>query len=338
MTIRLSSRLFEWLAIVAASVVMCAVLGDDQGHADEPLVQKLLISFTFTASIWEGNRMLFGVMRRRWPRPDQTVRRLAEQIPVQIVFTIVTSLLLKTVLGVLLPECRTDAADMLKQALFNLMPTAVVTLFYESRYFFVEWKANLTRVESLARTAAQSQLDALRQQLDPHFLFNSLNTLAALIDDDEPAQAQRYLSQLADVYRYVLLAKDRDTVPLHEELAFVDAYIALNKVRFRENLLVENTIPASSHQRRVAPLSVQTLVENALKHNVISREHPLALRLEAAGPDTIRVANPVRPKALLAPGTRVGLANLVRRYALLTTTPVEVSAEGGEFQVSLPLL
>jgi LytS/YehU family sensor histidine kinase len=109
-------------------------------------------------------------------------------------------------------------------------------------------------------------------------------------------------------------------------------------VRFRDNLLIENTIPLASHHRHVAPLSVQTLVENALKHNVISREHPLALRLESAGPDAIRVANPVRPKSLLAPGTRVGLRNLVSRYALLSTQPIEITTANGEFSVSLPLL
>lgn len=298
----------------------------------------VLIALIFTIVIWEGNVAILAAARQRFPRPDQTARRFLVQVPGHAAYTLVAGSALKWGVTQLFPGEICDSAALANAFMINLIPTSIVALIYEAVYFFQQWKANLTRVEALVRTAAQTELAALRQQLDPHFLFNSLNTLAALIDDEKPAVAQQYLSQLADVYRYVLLAKDHETVPLHEELAFVDAYIALNKVRFRENLRVENTIPVTSHQRRVAPLSVQTLVENALKHNVISREHPLALRLEAAGPDAIRVANPIRTKALLAPGTHTGLRNLVSRYALLTPRAVEVSAEGGEFRVSLPLL
>ncbi len=304
----------------------------------EHFIPGIFIALTITMVLWEGNVFILNQGRRRYPRPDQIGHRFLVQIPAHILFTLVAGSSVKWVLAQIVPGMICDAPAMATAFLFNLIPTGLVVLIYETVYFYQQWRSNLLRVEALARTAAQSELEALRQQLDPHFLFNSLNTLAALIDEEDPAAAQQYLSQLADVYRYVLLAKDRETVPLHEELAFVDAYLALNKVRFRENLLVENTIPATSHQRRVAPLSVQTLVENALKHNVISREHPLALRLEGVGPDSIRVANPVRPKALLAPGTRTGLRNLISRYALLCTKPVEISTLNGEFSVRLPLL
>ncbi len=301
-------------------------------------VPGVFIALIFTTVIWEGNVFILNVARERFPRPDQTSRRFLLQIPAHILYTLVAGTVVKFALAQVIPYMLCDMPSLAHSFLMNLIPTSLVVLVYETVYFFQQWKANLTRVEALARTAAQSELEALRQQLDPHFLFNSLNTLAALIDDAHPAAAQQYLSQLADVYRYVLLAKDRETVSLQEELVFVDAYLALNKVRFRENLLIENTIPVSSHQRRVAPLSVQTLVENALKHNVISREHPLEVRLEGAGPDAIRVANPVRPKSLLAPGTRVGLRNLISRYALLSKHPIEISTLNGEFSVSLPLL
>ncbi len=298
----------------------------------------IAIALLFTTVLWEGNVVILRVARHRFPRPDQTGRRFLAQIPAHVLYTLVSGSLIKLGLARIIPAVVCNMPTLAHSFLMNLIPTALVVLVYETVYFFQQWKDNLMRVEALARAAGQRELEALRQQLDPHFLFNSLNTLAALIDEADPAAAQQYLSQLADVYRYVLLAKDRDTVPLHEELAFVDAYVALNKVRFRENLLVENTIPVASHQRRVAPLSVQTLVENALKHNVVSREHPLALRLEAAGPDAIRVANVVRPRALLVPGTRVGLRNLISRYALLTPAPIHVSTDEGEFRVSLPLL
>jgi hypothetical protein len=300
--------------------------------------RHLIVALLFTTVLWEGNFWILSNLRQRFPRPDQTARRFLMQLPAHIVFTLVAGSTLKWLLSQVMPEVLCSPLALANGFVLNLIPTGLVVLVYETVYYFQEWKINLQRVEALARAAAQSELAALRQQLDPHFLFNSLNTLAALIDDEEPAQAQQYLSRLADVYRYVLLAAERETVSLREELAFVDAYVALNKVRFRENLIVENTIATEAHQRRVAPLSVQALVENALKHNIVSRELPLTLHLESAGPDTIQVRNPVRLRATLEPGTRTGLRNLVSRYGLLTAIPVEINTNGGEFRVSLPLL
>lgn len=297
----------------------------------------VFISLLFTTLLWEGNLVILNAARRRFPRPDQIVQRFLWQVPAHIVFTLVAGSTIKWVLAQVIPDELCNGQVLAHAFLLNLIPTSIVVLIYETVYFFQQWKANLTRVEALARSAVQSELEVLRQQLDPHFLFNSLNTLAALIDEDADG-AQRYLSQLADVYRYVLLVRERDTVSLEEELAFVDAYLYLSKTRFRDNLQVENTIRVSQHQRRVAPLSVQTLVENALKHNAITRDHPLCLRLEEAGADAIRVVNSVRPKTTLSSGTRLGLQNLVRRYALLTSEPVAVAAGDTEWAVRLPLL
>ena len=130
-----------------------------------------------------------------------------------------------------------------------------MTSLYESAYFFGEWKTNIQRAEALARAGIQSELAVLKSQLDPHFLFNSLNTLTALIDETN-AEAQQFVEQLADVYRYVLLSRDKTTVTLSEELAFVEAYVALNKTRFRDDLLVEQHIgasPATSPRWACAP-------------------------------------------------------------------------------------
>ena len=202
-------------------------------------------------------------------------------------------------------------------------------------------RASLYRAEQLGRAQNQAQLEALQGQLDPHFLFNNLNTLSALIEPgNEPAQD--FVEQLADVYRYVLLAQGRATVPLAEELAFVDTYLALHKARFRDNLVVEIAVAPAVLSRHVAPLSVQLLVENALKHNVASRQHPLHLRLAATAeaPALLLVENTWQPRtAGFAPGTGTGLANVRRRYELLgAAQPVEHHAADGKFVVKLPLL
>ncbi|WP_460504274.1 sensor histidine kinase, partial [Hymenobacter agri] len=185
---------------------------------------------------------------------------------------------------------------LLAQFRFSLVPTVAVLTLYETIYFFEQWKTSLRQAEELGRAQNQAQLDALQGQLDPHFLFNNLNTLSALIEPGN-APAQDFVEQLADVYRYVLLAQGRATVPLAEELAFVETYLALHKARFRDNLQIEVNIVPAALSRHVAPLSVQLLVENALKHNVASREHPLHLRLAAASetPEVLVVENTRRP-------------------------------------------
>jgi len=214
----------------------------------------------------------------------------------------------------------------------------VVLLIYESRHTLGQWELNLRRADQLTQAQTQAQLDALAQQLDPHFLFNSLNTLAALIDPANAA-AQHYVEGLADVYRYVLLSRDRPTVPLADELAFVQTYVTLQQVRFRTNVRVEYAIDPAALARRVAPLSVQGLVENALKHNEASRARPLHLRLSAT-PENLRVENTYQPRpAGLAPTLGTGLANLRQRYALLGAAQgIEVKQAAGLFTVALPLL
>jgi len=295
------------------------------------------VALVFTATLWLGNRWLWQWLLRRWPLPAATARRLWYLAAVGVAYTVAVSLVLAVLLAAL-QGYRLHPADELREISLNLVSTFIVLLLYESRHLFVQWEANLRRADQLAQASTQAQLDALAQQLDPHFLFNSLNTLAALIEPgNEPAQ--HYVEGLADVYRYVLLSRERPTVPLAEELAFVQTYVALQKVRFRDNVLVRYDIADAALARRVAPLSVQVLVENALKHNEASRARPLHLRL-VADADTLRVKNTWQPRtAGLAPGTGTGLANVRQRYALLgASQPVRVQQAAGQFAVTLPLL
>jgi len=300
------------------------------------------VSLYFTTGYWLSNRQLWGWLLRRFPRPEQTPRRLWLLAGLALLTTVVASVLLFLPMHWLLPSYfELSWRFLMQQTRFSLVPTVAVLTLYESMYFFEQWKDNLGRAEQLARAQTQAQLDALQSQLDPHFLFNNLNTLAALIEpENEPAQ--QFVEQLADVYRYVLLAQGRATVPLAEEMAFIETYLALHKTRFRDNLRVEIAVPPAALAQRVAPLSVQLLVENALKHNEASRQHPLHLRLWAApdAPDFLLVENTLRPRtAGLAPGTGTGLANVRRRYALLDAArPVEAGSSGATFRVRLPLL
>ena len=301
-----------------------------------------LVSLYFTTGYWLANRQLWLALLARLPRPEQTPRRLWLLAGLALLVTSAASLLLLLPLYVLLPtDFPRTLAALWQQVRFSLAPTVAVLTLYEAMYFFEQWKVSLRRAEELGRAQSQAQLEALQSQLDPHFLFNNLNTLSALIEPgNDPAQD--FVEQLADVYRYVLLAQGRATVPLAEELVFIETYLALHKARFRDNLRVEISIASAALARHVAPLSVQLLVENALKHNEASRAHPLHLRLTTAAdaPEVLVVENTLRPRtAGFAPGTGTGLANVRRRYELLGAgQAVEAGAVGNVFRVRLPLL
>lgn len=331
----------KWLRLIGipvVSLIMHTVFDGLPQRYDQALLLDLLFGLFITALLWEGNRAIIVLMRRLSPRYDQTTRRLVLQTLSSIAFTFPATILINELHRFIFKVPLCPEGHLFTSFLLKLVPTFMVTSFYESIYFFGEWKKNFQRSEALARAGIQSELAALRSQLDPHFLFNSLNTLAALIEDDnEPAHT--YLEQLADVYRYVLVSRDKPTVPLREEMAFVEAYLYLNKTRFRDDLQVEHDIAPAAYGNSVAPLSLQMLVENAIKHNVISPENPLRVTLSTdAGTDYVRVQNNVQPKTGLEQSTKVGLRNIINRYRLLSEHPVEVLREGGQFTVRLPLL
>lgn len=295
------------------------------------------ISLSFTTALWLGNVYLWRRGVARWPQPAATARRLWWQAATSLAYTLLVTVALGGGLAWAL-RWPYSLAKVVPETALNLASTLVVLLIYESRRTFGQWEMNLRRADQLTQAQTQAQLDALTQQLDPHFLFNSLNTLAALIDPaDAPAQA--YVEGLADLYRYVLLSRERPTVPLADELALVRTYVALQQVRFRDKVQVSYDLDPAALTRRVAPLSVQALIENALKHNEASGARPLHIWVRAAA-GAVRVENTYQPRPSgLAPGLGTGLANVRQRYALLgAARPVEAGPAGGLFVVALPLL
>ena len=333
-----SLRLYGVLAL--SQLITLVTLPSEQHNAVNFLI-RWSISAYFTTVLWLGNRWLWGWLLGRLPRVEQTARRLWLLAGLSVICTAAATVVLNATLWLVLPAYFSlRPVVLLISTAFNLVPTAVVLLLYESIHFFQQWEQNVRRAEQLTRTSVQSQLEALQNQLDPHFLFNSLNTLSALIDGHN-TPAQNFVEQLSDVYRYVLVSREKATVPLAEELAFVATYVALQKARFRNNFQVEQVVPPEALHQHVAPLSVQLLVENALKHNVASREHPLhlAIRYDPSGPCLV-VENVLRPKtAGLGLSTGIGLQNVIHRYELLQAPqPVTITDNDGWFRVRLPLL
>ena len=202
---------------------------------------------------------------------------------------------------------------------------------------FQQLKDVQLRAERLEKEAVRSQFDALKNQLSPHFLFNSLSILTSLIHEDV-ALSEEFIKQLSKAYRYLLEQRDQDLVPLKTELDFIAAYTFLLQIRFENKFEVVIDVPQSVRdQFQIAPLSLQLVVENAVKHNRMSVRERLQVRIYAAN-DFLIIENPLQPRDQPEPSTGVGLTNITNRYALLTERPVWYGEQGGNFIVKIPLL
>lgn len=220
--------------------------------------------------------------------------------------------------------------------IFSLSITINVSLFFYIFYFYnASTKKKVTDSEVVAKTET-AKYESLKSQLDPHFLFNSLNVLTSLIGEN-PALAEKFTTKLSKVYRYVLEQKNKDLISLEEELEFAKIYMELLKMRFED--AVEFDIPENvgNPELKIVPLSLQILLENAVKHNVISTDSPLTIKIyEDNG--YLTVENRINRKSVVEKSTKVGLNNIKERYALITKKPVRIQEENKLFKITLPLL
>ncbi len=190
--------------------------------------------------------------------------------------------------------------------------------------------------EQLRSENLVNQFEALKNQLNPHMLFNSLNTLRSLIRET-PDKAQDYLQELSRVLRYTLQGNECMSVTLREEMEFVSAYNFLLKMRYEENLEFDIRIEEEAETLLLPPMSVQLLIENAVKHNEISNRHPLVIRVCTIGKQ-LTVSNPIQRKKTASGGLQIGLANLAKRYSLLFKEEIEVREDNNTFIVTIPLI
>jgi len=287
------------------------------------------------ASIWGGNRWLLFKQREHFDWFRRPLRKLLMLVVANVLYTApITVLGLVAWYGVAgLPV---DRSTLQIVALTNVICVLFVSHGYETMFLIRERESDLIRVERLERLRAQAELGALKAQVDPHFLFNSLNTLGHLIQA-EPVRGREFCDTLAEVYRYVLDSRQRDLVPLAEELAFLRHYHRLLELRFGAAmpLFVDPALEQGGGWR-IAPMALQTLLENAVKHNQASPTEPLPVTLSLADA-TVIVGNDVRPRRTALPSAGVGLANLDERCRLLTGRALIVHESDGRFEVRVPL-
>ena len=209
---------------------------------------------------------------------------------------------------------------------------------YFSLHFLRHWRKSELETEKIQKENMRSQLNSLKSQLDPHFLFNNLNILSALIDND-PVRSKKFVDKFAEVYRAILQSKtSEDLIPLAEELEFIEAYMYLIRTRFEDNIQFTLNLKSNTRARMIPPLTLQMLIENAIKHNVIQDGAPLAIQLLQIEDDYLIVSNTLNEKKDRDERKGSGLINIRNRYAYFTDKPVQIVKSKSHFEVHIPLL
>jgi sensor histidine kinase YesM len=220
--------------------------------------------------------------------------------------------------------------------LIALAFTLIMSLFFHAVYYYKELQKTKVQEQKVIAGTASAKFDALKNQLDPHFLFNSLNVLTSLIEENTE-NAQEFTTSLSKVYRYVLEQKNKELIPVDEELNFARTYMTLLKMRFEDSIVFEIPEKASNPESKVVPLSLQLLLENAVKHNSVSANNPLHIKIYEDGNQLV-VLNNLQLKQNVKKGSGVGLENIKQRYQLLSNRKIIINQSEKDFAVAIPML
>lgn len=295
-------------------------------------------SILFTGIFWLGNRQIIIFFRKMFPHQADLKVRLIKQGLMMVLFTASVSVLLsgmETNVGVDFGYSPMKKS-VLRLFISSFTSTIVVASIYESAYFFNRWKESISETEKLKQERASSELQALRSQVNPHFLFNSLNTLASIIPED-PKKSVEFVQKMSAVYRKILDLNEKDAVTLAEELRTLDEYLFLVQTRYPENLHVAKNIKDEHLTSYVVPMALQNLVENAIKHNVISKKKPLVITIESFE-NYVEVKNELQPKLNEEKSTGTGLLNIENRSRIIFGRSIEIEKTEYSFGVKLPLV
>ncbi|MBL7814416.1 MAG: histidine kinase [Saprospiraceae bacterium] len=352
----------RWLMLFGIPIIgflMPPIFFDTPVSFDTYYFRKSVVSMFYTMLYWGICRQVFIRATVKFPEYYQNSKRIlwigTLCIAIILTFCNVLHFCIEPYLGLALD--RMPTTPQINAA--SLMTFGIIAGIYESVRNFNLWKKTSLEKEQLERENLQSQLAGLKSQVNPHFLFNSLNTLVHLIPEN-PDSAIKFVQKLSKVYRYILEMRDAPTTPLSTELEFLNAYVFLLKERFGDNLKVEiadaicldkvhqlaqplmdsakSTCYSTVCEKHIVPLSLQILFENAIKHNIISAQRPLTISVSIENNERLIVKNNLQRKNQIQEGTGVGLQNIRNRYQLVSQKDVDIIVTQESFIVSLPLL
>jgi len=304
---------------------------------------KLLVLYILSGGIWisqwKGHSIIHELLDRRYPWFDRTGLRVLLTIAQLLIYTTVSITIINGFVELVL-NARTPYFTREGFMTINLASIGIgtlITLVSLSSQFLQSWRQAEINAEKLKAAHISSQFETLKSQVNPHFLFNSLNVLTNLVYDNQDTAA-KFIKQLSEVYRYVLESRDKNLVSLQSELEFVKSFVFLQKMRFGESLRVNINV-SEEENYQVPPLAVQMLIENAIKHNIVSKKNPLIVEIYTDDAKGIIVKNNLQRKNIIPEeSSGIGLKNITERYKYLSNSEVEIEDNDEIFSVRLPLI
>jgi two-component system LytT family sensor kinase len=303
----------------------------------------VLISFMYSFVLGAGNGLINDILNKKFPWSEATTKRAIISIVTILIANIVLVYFCNYMNFVVFQKAATTEEYFSGKYnfinWFTINVALLISAFLHAKGFMEELKKSSKKEvveQKLIAKSANAQFESLKNQLDPHFLFNSLNVLSSLIDEN-PVQAQKFTASMSKIYRYVLEQKDKELVTIEDEIEFAKTYCGLLKTRFEDSVNFIFDIKEEDLRKFVVPLSLQLLLENCIKHNLATSSKPLLIGIFTEG-DTLCIENNLQIREQIKESAGIGLANIVQRYSLLTKKNVFIEKSEDYFKVKLPVL
>lgn len=325
------------LANLALSFVLMLAFVTNPFSSIQTFLIGMAWSFAICSTQWLGHGWIFDYLDRKISWIKQPVKRSLWGLTALVVYSIVAFYVIQSLMNYLvngrIPTLSWDW--LLGNVFYPVAISFVITLTLTAIGFFKAWKTTAVRAEKLNTEMMAYKYEVLRNQINPHFLFNSFNVLSDLVYEDQ-ALAVKFINRLSSLFRYVLESREKELVTFKEELEFVDSFAYLLKIRF-ENKLQIHIDAKPGDDELIVPVSIQMLIENAVKHNEVSDAYPLEIEV-IKGTDYIEVSNSLKPKLVDDESTRLGIKNLRQQFAYFTDRKVEIIKSDRSFTVRLPII
>jgi sensor histidine kinase YesM len=311
-----------------------------EGKAVELMHWVISFVFSFIVSVWVfvADGFIIGKIQKYYPWEKSNAKRIILEITLTNIGAVSGILILSEIVALFFTMSADEprAKTIYDQVVIVIIINLIVTGWFEANYLLQRWKISIFQSEKLKRQQAEMKYAALTSQVNPHFLFNSLNTLASIIPKSTE-MSLKFIGRFSEIYRYVLDSKDKYLVEVEEENRFIQAYIFLQKSRFGESINFEINLDSTVLKQLIPPLSIQLLVENAIKHNEISAEKPLRINITSSN-DFLIVTNNYQSRPSDEESAGIGLNNLKARYELLTDEKPVFQVENQEYVAKIPLI
>jgi len=289
------------------------------------------------ALLWIGNAQISKYLDNKLPWLEYGTVRFFSQLASGLIYSLLVINISYLSLKSLFTTDPPSIAQIIVMNTYGVLIILPVISIYFGVHFLRSWRKSELEAEKYQKESIKSQLEALKNHLDPHFLFNNLNILSSLIDKDKDL-SQAYLEKFAEIYRVILQSNVTEVIPLSKEMDFINAYIYLIKIRFEENIEISSQLDSTAKSKMLPPLTLQMLVENAIKHNIITESKPLKIEIYSDNGQYLVVKNNLNPKPTTQNDSGSGLENIENRYAYFTNEKIKLKNDGDYFTVEVPLI